>query len=167
MGRFEKYDACPSCGSVCSLRTKTSTKRLKHGENKEYFETHWKCVSRKCDLTLTLTDGTVWSKIKDRVLFVFAVNAFLNRETTNSVVNNTGCKRSTAEKYMMIIKKKRSTLMLRMESMSCCLEVMMCMFKWMNRAFFLANTTSGENCELPSMARCLELLKINPTLNCF
>ena len=58
----------------------------------------------KCDLSLSLTDDTIWSEIKDRTLFVFVVNAFLNRSTTDSIVNNTGCKRSTAEKYMTIIK---------------------------------------------------------------
>ena len=38
------------------------------------------------------------------VLFVFLDNAFLNRATTQSVVNDTGCKAKTAEKYLKIIK---------------------------------------------------------------
>ena len=38
------------------------------------------------------------------MLFVFAVNAFLNRATTQSFVNDTGCKPKTAEKYLRIIK---------------------------------------------------------------
>ena len=166
MGCFRKYDACPKCGSVCALRTKTSTKRLKHGENKEYFETHWKCTSRKCNLTLTLTDGTVWSKIKDRVLFVFVVNAFLNRATTDSVVNNTGCKRSTAEKYMMIIKNALhldvengvNELLLGGDDVRVQVD---------ESCVFLANTTWAENCESPSMAGCLGLLKTSPTACCF
>ena len=104
MGCFRKYDYCPKCGSACSLRIKTSKKALKTGEVKEYNETSWRCSSWKCDITLSLTDDTIWSTIKDRTLFVFVVNAFINRSTTDSIVNNTGCKRSTAEKYMMFIK---------------------------------------------------------------
>ena len=74
------------------------------GDIKEDFETCWRCTSSKCDIRLTLTDGTVWSKIKDRTLFIFRVNSFLNRPTTDSVVNDTGGKRSTAEKYLTVIK---------------------------------------------------------------
>ena len=35
---------------------------------------------------------------------MFVVNAFLNRASTQSAVNDTGCKQSTAEKYVRIIK---------------------------------------------------------------
>ena len=51
-----------------------------------------------------LCDNTIWSVVKDRVLFVYAVNTFLNRATTQSIVNDTECKPMTAEKYLRIIK---------------------------------------------------------------
>ena len=165
LGCFTKFDTCPECGSLCTLRTKTNKKKLKSGEVKEYFETCWRCTSRKCDLRLTLTDGTVWSKIKDRTLFVFVVNAFLNRSTTDSIVNDTGCKRSTAEKYMTIIKNALhldveegiNTLMLGNEDVSVQVD---------ESCVFSRKYNFGLKCERPRTAGSLESWRTNRTDSC-
>ena len=69
-----------------------------------YTEFSLRCTSRKCQAVVHFVDNTIWSTVKDRVLFVFAVNAFLSLASTQSVINDTGCKPKTIEKYIRIIK---------------------------------------------------------------
>ena len=64
----------------------------------------FRCTRRKCQARIHFVDRTIWANIKDRILFLFVVNAFLNRSSTQSIVNDTGCKAKTAEKYLKIIK---------------------------------------------------------------
>ena len=77
---------------------------MKDEREREYVEFALRCPSRKCRTYIPFIDNTIWAKVKDRVLFVFVVNAFLDRNSTQSVVDQTGCKPKTAEKYMRILK---------------------------------------------------------------
>ena len=104
LGCFKHDVTCPRCQSDCRLQTTTRTKTLKDGREKEYVEVSLRCCYKACRERLHFIDNTIWRIVKDRILFVFVVNAFLNRATTRSVVNDTGCKETTAEKYMRIIK---------------------------------------------------------------
>ena len=101
---FEHLETCPKCGCECTFQTNNRVKKLKDGSEKQYPEVSLRCTSRKCQARAHFIDNTIWAIVKDRILFVFVVNAFLNRASTQSVVNDTGCKQSTAEKYMRIIK---------------------------------------------------------------
>ena len=104
LGCFQHQETCPKCNSTCSLRTEKRVKKLKNRDEKEYSEVSLSCTFRRCKARLSFVNNTIWKKMKDRLLFVFIVNAFLNRSSTQSVVNETGCKPTTAEKYMKIIK---------------------------------------------------------------
>ena len=104
LGCFHHAESCPKCNGRCTLRSSTKTKKLKTGQEKEYVEFALRCTTRKCQAVVRFVDNTIWSVVKDRVLFVYAVNAFLNRSTTQSIANDTGCKLETAEKYLRIIK---------------------------------------------------------------
>ena len=104
LGCFQHEEKCPKCDSPCSLQTTTRVKKLKNGDEKEYPEVSLRCSSRKCRAGLHFVDNTIWGVMKDRIVFVFIVNAFLNRSSTQAIVNETGCKPKTAEKYLKIIK---------------------------------------------------------------
>ena len=104
LGCFQHDQTCPKCHAECRLQTSTRTKTLKGGREKEFVELSLRSCSKKCRERLHFIDNTIWRIIKDRILFVFVANAFLNRATTQSVVNDTQCKQKTAEKYMRIIK---------------------------------------------------------------
>ena len=91
LGCFEHQETCPKCGNECSFQTNVRKKMLKDGCEKQYSEESLKCDSRKCLACAHFIDNTIRSMIKDRFLFVFVVNAFLNRASTQSVVNDTGC----------------------------------------------------------------------------
>ena len=86
------------------MRSTTKTKKLKSDEGKVHVKFSLRCSSRNCQAFVHFVYNTVWSLVKDRVLFDFVVNAFLNGATTQSIVNDTGCKPKTAEKYLRIIK---------------------------------------------------------------
>ena len=77
---------------------------MKDEREREYVEFALRCPSRKRRTYIPFVDNTIWEKVKDRVLFVFVVNAFLDRNSTHSVVDQTVCKPKTAEKYMRILK---------------------------------------------------------------
>ena len=104
LGCFQQEVTCPKCSKTCKLRTTTRKKQLKDEQEKEYVDFSIRCQSRKCRTYIPFIDNTIWRKVKDRVLFVFVVNAFLNRNSTQSIVDQTGCKQKTAEKYMRIVK---------------------------------------------------------------
>ena len=105
LGCFQQEETCPKCNHTCKLKTDTRMKKLKDGSEREYTEMSFRCTRRKCQTRIHFVDRTIWANIKDRILFIFVVNAFLNRSSTQSIVNNTGCKAKTAEKYLKIIKK--------------------------------------------------------------
>ena len=104
LGCFQQEELCPKCNHPCKLKMDVRLKSLKDGREGEYTEMTYRCSHRKCQARVHFIDRTIWTVIKDRILFVFAVNAFLSRATTQSVVDNTGCKAKPAEKYLKIIK---------------------------------------------------------------
>ena len=104
LGCFTDTRICSRCKKICKFEVSMKTRRLKDGTEKEYVDITLRCTVRTCRRYIPIVTNTIWTKIKDRVLFVFVVDAFLNRSTTVSVVNHTGCKSKTVEKYLKIIK---------------------------------------------------------------
>ena len=100
LGCFQHEERCPKCDTPSSLHSTTRVNKLKNGDGMVYSEGSLSCSSRKFKAHLHFVDNRIRRDMKDRIIFVFIVNAVLNPSSTQSVVNETGCKPKTAEKSM-------------------------------------------------------------------
>ena len=162
LGCFQQEELCPKCNHSCKLKTDLRSRKLKDGREKEYTEMSFRCTHRKCQARVHFIDRTIWAIIKDRILFVFVVNAFLNRSSTQSIVNDTGCKAETAEKYLKIIKNSLF-LEMKLKSEKCFLAGMGRRSRSTNHASFQESMVLVGCWKQRGMAGCLASLKINPT----
>ena len=103
LGCFNHPDRCPDCGSPVRLEI-TTTKKENDAETRLYTTARLRCRLKKCNNSVSLFEDTIWKEIGDRTVFLFTVDAFINRWRTTSVAELTGYREDAISRYLRFIK---------------------------------------------------------------
>ena len=103
LGCFNHVPTCPGCGSPVRLEVFTTRKKVK-GEVREYASATLRRCKTSCHSPISLVENTLWKKVRDRTLFIFTVDGFVNRWTTTSIAQSGQSLERTVSKYLRLIK---------------------------------------------------------------
>ena len=98
------HSPCPKCGNQVRLSSFSKTKVASDGTESRCVTSTLRCRNKACQKTISPFDGTIWTEVNDRQLFLFVVGQFLGRCTVHSMAESTGTKEETISKYIKIIK---------------------------------------------------------------